>query len=152
MKVLWIAHSAARKQRAVLLMALVLVTASCGPSDVGKRALKPVTVGMTTDSVIALLGDGPLVPADAIDSVMLQHGYRTQRYLKNGMNFVVLYYRVDPGAPQDRITRETQTPILFHEDTVLGWGWNYYLKAAAKIGLPNPLEPQAGEQIDKMPG
>ena len=107
---------------------------------------------MSTDSVVSIIGTGPLTADDAIDSLMLRDGYRTQRYLKDGMNFAVMYFRETPGTAKDPIARETQTPILFHDDTVIGWGWKYYIKAAEKIGLPNPLEPQAGAEIDSMSG
>jgi hypothetical protein len=135
--------------RALVSAVAVLALAACGPKDlVGKDKLDPIKEGMPKDSVLTIIGTGPLTPVNAPDVVRLQNGFRTQAYLVNGMNYRVLWYREAIGTLDDSISRQTDTPILFRNDTVMGWGWSYYDKKSEEIGLPNPLHDR--ERLDSI--
>jgi hypothetical protein len=130
--------------RALVSAALLFSVVACGPSDVvGKEKLDPIKEGMTKQAVLPIIGNGPIQPVNAPDVVRLTNGYRTQAYLVNGANYSVIWYREAAGTLDDSISRQTDTPILFRNDTVMGWGWSYYDKKSGELGLPNPLNERA---------
>jgi hypothetical protein len=133
------------RTRALLSVALVLIAVACaGESDaVGASKLDAVEEGMPKDSVLPIIGTGPLTPIKAPDVLRLVNGYRTQIYLVNGVNYQVIYYREALGSLEDSISRAVETPILLKNDTVMGWGWNYYEEKSAELGIPNPLNSAA---------
>ena len=115
---------------------------------VGGDRLDPIDEGMTKDAVMPIIGTGPLQPIKAVDIVRLVNGYRTQVYLVNGMNYQVIWYREAQGTVDDIIAAKTDTPILFRNDTVMGWGWRFYEKKSEEIGIPNPLK--EGARLDSI--
>jgi len=130
------------RTRALVSAALLLATVACGTGDsdaVGASKLDAIEEGMPKDSVLPLLGTGPLIPIKAPDVLRLANGFRTQIYLVNGANYQVIYYREALGSLEDSISRTVETPILLKNDTVMGWGWSFYEKKSSEIGLPNPL-------------
>lgn len=135
--------------RALLSAALVLSFAACGPSDVvGKEKLGSIEEGMTKQAVMAVIGTGPVQPTTANDAVRITNGYRMQAYMVNGENYQVVWYREAPGTLADSISRQTDTPILFRNDTVMGRGWSYFDKKTGELGLPNPLHDR--ERLDSI--
>lgn len=134
------------RTRALVSVALVLAVIACGGGEsdaVGASKLDAIDEGMPKDSVLPIIGTGPLTPIKAPDVLRLVNGFRTQIYLVNGVNYQVIYYREALGSLEDSISRAVETPILLKNDTVMGWGWNYYEKASADLGLPNPLNKAA---------
>lgn len=124
--------------RILALFALTVLFAACESSDVGAKILKPVHAGMPRDSVMAILGTGPLTARNA-DTLRLDHGYRTSTYLIDGKYFAVLYYREQPGDVAEAVQQDTETPIVLANDKVLGWGWKFYVGAMEKYKLPSPI-------------
>lgn len=137
------------RTRALVSAAILFGISACGPSDVvGKDKLDPIKEGMTKQSVMPILGTGPIQPTRANDAVRITNGYRTQSYFVNGANYSVIWYREAIGTLDDSISRQTDTPILFRNDTVMGRGWSYFDKTATEIGLPNPLHDR--ERLDSI--
>jgi hypothetical protein len=120
--------------------ALVATLVACGTPEAGAERLKELTVGITRDSAITLLGEGTLAAAQA-DTIRVDHGHRRSRYLIQGKFYTVLYVRDEPGDVNEPVTQSLETPIVFGPDnTVLGWGWKFYVdEAMATYGLPTPL-------------
>ena len=134
------------RTRALVSAALVLAAVACGTGEsdaVGSNKLDPIEEGMPKDSVLPIIGTGPLTPIKAADVLRLVNGYRTQVYLVNGVNYQVIYYREALGSLEDSISRAVETPILLKNDTVMGWGWGFYEEQSAKLNLPNPLNQSA---------
>lgn len=126
-----------------------MLLAACGPSDlVGEKKLKPIKNGMTLTEVAGVMGDGPLKPSQPADSLRLFHGFRTQVFLAQGERYQVLWYREKAGSIEEAITREVETPILVHADTVMGKGWAFYDETASLLNLPNPY--RSKDRLDSI--
>jgi len=129
--------------------AITSLLTACGPSDiVGKGKLDPIDGGMPIARVAEIIGTGPLKPLQASDSLRLFNGYRTQIFLAGGSQYRVIWYREEPGSIEDAITRERETPILVHADTVVGRGWSFYDDKAQELGIPNPYRER--ERLDSI--
>lgn len=140
-----------RIRSAVQLGAIALATAvaACGPSDlVGKEKLAPIKDGAKIAEVAGIIGEGPLTPQQTDDSMRIFHGFRKQMFISKGERYTIIWYRDTPGRIEDAITRQVETPIVLHADTVMGKGWSYFDDTADKLGLPNP--DRAGERIDSI--
>ena len=122
---------------------------ACGPSDlVGDTKLDPIEGGMPVARVAEIIGNGPLKPLQPSDSLRLYNGFRTQVFLVSGSQYRVIWYREAAGSIEDAITREVETPILMHADTVVGKGWSFYDDKAAELGIPNPYRDR--ERLDSI--
>ena len=131
--------------------ALLILLAACdsGPKDiVGKGKLDPLKGGTPVAEVVTLLGEGPLKPRQPSDTLRLLHGYRVQAFLAQGERYSVIWYREKEGNVEERITRELETPILMHADTVMGHGWSYFDEKASALGIPNPY--RSKERMDSI--
>ena len=130
--------------RLVLLAATALVAGACSDTaDVGAAQLEPVNAGMPKDSVLALLGKGPLT-AKFADTLRVTNGFRSSTYLLNGKTYDVLYYRAESGDVSEPVQQDLETPIVLENGKVLGWGWKFYVETAMKsYNLPSPMSAAA---------
>jgi len=113
--------------------------------DVGADKLEIVHEGMPKDSVMQLMGTGPLTGLYA-DTLRLEQGFRRSRYIVDGKNYEVLYYRELQGNVAEPVQQAKETPIVLTNGKVLGWGWRYYVDAMEELKLPSPIEaPKAAE-------
>ena len=125
---------------AIALAALSL--AACGDQQVGADLLKPVQAGMPRDSLLALMGAGPLKGFYA-DTLRLEKGFRMEKYLIDGKMYEVLYYREAEGNVAEPVAQNTETPVVLQDGKVLGWGWKYYVETAMEeLKLPTPIKEQ----------
>jgi hypothetical protein len=124
----------------VFALALVsTATVSCNGSDAGSARLRRVETGAARDSVLALLGRGPM-SASGNDTLQLVNGYRSARYFINARSLEVLYVRDEPGAVNEPLSQAKETPIVLLDGTVVGKGWRYYRNEAMRdYGLPWPI-------------
>ncbi len=135
--------------RFAALAATATFLMACGPSDVvGKGKLDPIEGGMPIAGVAEIIGKGPLSPLQPSDSLRLFNGFRTQIFLAGGTQYRVIWYREEAGSIEDAITRERETPILLHADTVVGRGWSFYDDKAQELGIPNPYRDR--ERLDSI--
>lgn len=129
-------------QRAATL-ALVVVLAACGNSDIGAAKLKALKTGDKKPAILQVIGQGPLTASTAVDSMRVVSGFRIQKFVAKGMTHEILWYREAPGSLEDPITVATSTPLVVTNDTLAGWGWSFYSKYAEKNGLPDPSHDKA---------
>lgn len=116
--------------------------AACGDKQVGEDLLEPVHAGMPRDSLMTIMGKGPLTATYA-DTLRLDHGFRVEKYLIDGKMYEVLYYREAPGNVTEPVEQYTETPVVLANGKVLGWGWKYYVKTAmSELKLPTPIKEQ----------
>ena len=88
--------------------ALVATLVACGTPEAGAERLKELTVGITRDSAMTLLGEGTLTAAQA-DTIRVDHGHRRSRYLIQGKFYTVLYVRDEPGDVNEPVTQSLET-------------------------------------------
>ena len=122
------------------IVLLLLTAAACGGADeAGDAQLKGLTAGMTTEQALSAMGTGPLT-ATLSDTMRVVNGFRRTRYFLNGANFEVIYAREIPGDVKEPLLQANETPVVFKDGTLLGWGWRFYVdEAMTKYALPTPL-------------
>lgn len=127
--------------RRAVRTATVLVLAACSSNseEVGEERLKAVRDGMPRDSVMAILGTGPLTASYA-DTLRVDHGFRRSVYFLDGKTIEVLYYREQAGDVTESVEQDTETPIVLADGKAIGWGWEYYVDAMKKYSLPSPIQ------------
>lgn len=124
--------------RTATLLALS-AAAACGSDEPGSAQLRGLKEGMTTSEAVSSMGQGPLT-ATYSDTVRLNHGFRSMRYFINGNTFEVVYARELPGVVTEPVLQAKETPVVFRNDTLMGWGWRYFVdEAMPKFQLPTPL-------------
>ncbi len=116
---------------------LTILLAACGPDDVGAAKLKVLKENTSRDSVLAVMGTGPLV-GTGVNSLRVVSGFRHQVYIVAGKQYEVLWYREKPGSIEDKIVRENETPLVVVDNKLVGHGWSFYTGYAEKMHLPNP--------------
>ena len=127
-----------------LAVAVVLLApASACLSDyeeVGADKLEAVHEGMPKDSVMGIMGTGPLTASYA-DTLRVERGFRRSVYFIDGKNYEVLYYRELQGNVAEAVEQVKETPVVLVDGKVLGWGWAFYVEAMEKYKFPSPLAP-----------
>lgn len=104
---------------------------------------------MPLDSVLSVIGSGPLTPNQPSDSLRLVNGFRTQVFLVKGEQYRLIWFREAPGSIEEEISRERETPILLGgSGQVVAKGWADFDSKAADLGLPNPYRTR--ERLDSM--
>lgn len=101
----------------------------------GVKVLKPIVAGMSNESIFTYTGVGPLTATGA-DSTKLANGFLRSQVTTNGELITVIWYRNTPGKLTDPIFRALNTPIVLGEQTVKGWGWDFYDSVADSLRLP----------------
>ncbi|MBU6365903.1 MAG: DUF3192 domain-containing protein [Gemmatimonadetes bacterium] len=135
----------------VVLAVAAAGLAACGSDEVGADRLDSVQAGMPKDSLMAIMGKGPLTGQFG-DTLRLDHGFRVQRFLTGGKMFEVLYYREKPGDVSEPVAQFTETPVVLADGKVLGWGWEYYVeKGMGEFKLPTPIKEQPASAAGAPP-
>ncbi len=134
-----------------VILASLTVIAACGNGDVGKTKLGNLEVGMSKTDALGKMGTGPLTAVGA-DTARLNHGFRQMKYFTAGKTIEVIYYREEAGAVSESVEQHRETPVVFGDDKVLGWGWKYYVEAMKTYQLPTPLvEKDTTHQVPAQP-
>jgi hypothetical protein len=109
----------------------------CTEAPSNQREDFSIRAGMSLDSVLMQIGEGPVRPATPQDEGQLFHGYR--RYLLSAGDalFTLLLYRSTPSTTADSVRRADEEPILLIRDRVVVSGWRAYDSVAVLRGLPN---------------
>ncbi|MFN5202794.1 MAG: hypothetical protein ACK5HM_13420, partial [Gemmatimonas sp.] len=129
------------KTSVVRLFAVLSFTtlAACSGDAAGGSRLNSLDEGMTVEQAVEAMGPGPLT-ATGSDTVRVVNGYRRMRYFLNGANFEVLYARDLEGNVSEPLLQANETPAVFKDGKLMGWGWKYYVEEAMpKFMLPTPL-------------
>lgn len=130
-----------------------LLLAGCGGSDeLGAARLKSLRDGTPRDSVLMVMGRGPLT-ATSSDTMRLVQGFRRSAYVIDGAMVEVLFYRETPGIVTEGVVRETETPIIMKDGKTLGWGWRFFDAQRAGLGIPDEstLPPPAESPVVTAP-
>ena len=99
------------------LTALLAVATLTGCGD---KNIRKLSVGITRDSVIKILGQG----SSATDST--PNVYREERYLNDGHYITMLMYSsTGQKEATQTIPEEELIPVVLRDDTLTGWGWDH---------------------------
>jgi hypothetical protein len=111
-----------------LVVAAVGLAALTGCED---KNLRQLTVGITRDSVLKILGQGSPA-ADSAPNV-----YREERYLNDGHFITMLMYsKTGMKEGTDTIPEAELTPVVLVDDTLTGWGWEHHDSVANVNRIP----------------
>lgn len=125
----------------IAFTAAVLTLTGCSDnssSDVGADKLSVLSEGTPRDSVLMVMGQGPLT-AQYADTMRLEKGFRRETYLINGKQLEVLYYRELQGNVAEPVVQAKETPLVLQGGKLVGWGWKYYVEIGMpELDLPNP--------------
>ncbi len=118
------------------VLALLLV-AGCGDRGPGVEVLRDFETGAPRDEVVAALPEGPLStsPHPGWSAVK---GYRSDAFLVDGRSWEVLYFTDGGFTPADSLDGSRQTPVVFENDALHGWGWTHLVRLNRELGLPAP--------------
>ncbi len=109
------------------LLTILIVVAGCGSGE--DPRLKDLTVGISKDSIIAVMGG--------------ERPSRSDPYLIGG-DYIESLLFIRPGTEPvgvDTLPDRKRTPVVVINGTLSGWGWGYWdsLSTAHSIPLsPNP--------------
>lgn len=96
----------------------------------GTEASGPVGIGEDTLGVsqvqIPLGGPKPV----------LQNPHRNELYRAGGASWEVLYYYTSVVADDGLVTDDELTPVVLRDDTLTGWGWDYWAEQVSLYDIP----------------
>ena len=110
------------KRTAILAFFLVIVL-GCGTTVEQMRTknrenLLRLSIGMTKFDVLQIMG------TETIDTVNNPYRVETPKG-QDGELYEVFFYHTDKKKKGDLITDGELTPIVFHENKLIGWGWAF---------------------------
>jgi len=96
----------------------------------GTEASGPVGIGEDTLGVsqVQIPVGGP--------KPVLQNPHRSELYRAGGSNWEVLFYYTSVVADDGRVTDDELTPVVLRDDTLTGWGWDYWAEQASLYDIP----------------
>ena len=107
MRITWL------RGRGLLLFGMLVGTGACARTD---ARLEKLTVGMSKDSVRAVMGNQP-VRADA--------------YLDRGQYIEALYFAKPGSTTSDSVPDRSMSPVVLIGGRLSGWGWTFWDSVAA---------------------
>jgi hypothetical protein len=96
----------------------------------GTEASGPVGIGEDTLGVsqVQIPVGGP--------KPVLQNPHRSELYRAGGSSWEVLYYYTSVVADDGRVTDDELTPVVLRDDTLTGWGWDYWAEQVSLYDIP----------------
>lgn len=113
-------------KRIIVTFVVCIMTAGCAGSPIRtqwqasahNQAMLRLQPGMTSEEVIKVMGNP--------DKTEMYRG-------KNGENVLVYLYITEGKDITTRHWSEANyTPVVFEDNKLIGWGWNYFNSAAQK--------------------
>ena len=107
------------------------------PDPVVRRfvSLSQIQDGLTSSEVKALLGDQVIIGYELPDSreqryapIAMKNPYRVENLTSGGKGYVVEYYFVGINTSDEKISDDELTPMVFKDDKLIGWGWDFLKK------------------------
>jgi hypothetical protein len=103
-----------------LLLAPLVAAALCACGD---TRLDKLTVGISKDSVTSVMGSLP---------------HTTETYFVNSKTWELDLFTRHPTLPADSVPWRKMSPVILANGKVVGWGWSWWSKQAARLNLPMP--------------
>ena len=100
-----------------VVLAVVAALAACSSGD---ARLKQLTVGITKDSALKVMGVPPPVRADG--------------FLIEGKSLEILYFA--PAGTTDSLPDREMSPLVAVNGQLVGWGWETVDSVAAATRIP----------------
>lgn len=132
---------------ALMTAGLAMLTVACGAHyfDIyraeiaaNQQGLQNLRLGMSSDEVLALMGEGEVV---RYKKIHLVDPWRTEGFaLVDGTDVLLLYYLTQPPRKYYRPSDEALTPIVLEDDRVVGWGWSFLRRKSDRYQISTPRE------------
>ena len=106
-----------------IALALAAALAACSSED---TRLKQLTVGISKDSALKVMGTAQPVRADA--------------YLIDGKSLEILYFA--PRRSADSLPDRQLAPLVAVNGQLIGWGWEILDSVAAATKIPVAAKPE----------
>ena len=106
--------------RGMTALAAMILLAACGDARLDKLSL-----GISTDSATALVGEAP---------------HRTISMMTAGKVWEVQLYSRSTAADGDSLPWREMSPVVFIDHKTVGWGWGWWGGEAAKQGIVMPAK------------
>ena len=104
-------------------MALFAAAALAATTGCGDRRLDRLAVGISRDSVTSAMGSLP---------------HTTETYFVESKNWELDLFTLHPTLPADSVPWRKMSPVVLANGKVVGWGWSWWEKQAAKLNVPMP--------------
>ncbi len=95
-------------------------------------SLNQIQKGMTPAEVKAVLGsqivigyEMPDITQERYKPVVIDNPYRSEDYVKGSRQYRIEYYLTCIRASDDVVTDDELTPLIFENDKLTGWGWDF---------------------------
>ncbi|HSV43777.1 MAG TPA: hypothetical protein VLJ10_04400 [Candidatus Bathyarchaeia archaeon] len=95
--------------------------------------------GLSPSEAKALLGDQVVIGYELSDRqaqyykpLTLQNPYRSESYQAGNKTFLIEYYVMGINQSDDQITDDELTPLIYEQDRLTGWGWDFLRRYVKK--------------------
>jgi hypothetical protein len=135
-----------------LVAALVLATACSDSEEVVDRAAKipdpaaaasgagggSLTGALRRDSVMKIIGAGPLTATGPADTILVVSGHRARMLFTQNGAFRLVLLRNGTVARDAKVDRALDTPLLFENNLLIARTWQEYDALTKTRMLPDP--------------
>jgi len=114
-------------KKAVILFLMISLLVGCATVTLyravgdNKAKLSRLAVGMSKDEALAIMGTKPIILPDTI----INNPYRIASIHGARQKFEIVYYVTDVLVEDGIIDDNELTPIVFFNNELQGWGWDY---------------------------
>jgi hypothetical protein len=113
----------------ILLMLSVILTGCTACEEVrskNRERLLQLSVGMTKEEVLDITGRRRIhCTTTGASTKTINNPYSSEMLVGKNKTLEVLYYYTDRKHAGFTIRDEDLTPVVFDDDRLIGWGWNF---------------------------
>jgi Protein of unknown function (DUF3192) len=103
-----------------------------------QQTLQNLQLGMSSEDVRSLMGEGEIVQ---YKKIYLVDPWRTESFaLVDGTIVRILFYVTQPPRKYYQPEDAALTPIVFENDSVVGWGWSFLRQNNERYRIATPHE------------
>ena len=93
-------------------------------AEENKDNLKKLVFGISKRFALEIMGEKTVRTSQNGEELVVRNPYKTQIFERQGKKIEVLYYLTDPQGNDGTLTNEAFTPLVFENETLVGWKWS----------------------------
>lgn len=138
----------------IFLIMMVMLFSGCAPLFVGagvttavmesrkplsdvvkinQNNLKSLTYGISEKFALEIMGQKSLTAYEKEKKILILNPYKTEYFRRGHKSYKAMYYVTDVVVADDVFTKEELTPLIFEQEVLIGWGWDFLNKKAASF-------------------